>query len=513
MTIDGRCLTPGSTGRRIHTLELIGALARNGSARLRVVVPDDLGREARHALAKVDDLALVAESDVGEGMARTDVVHRPWQVFDAEDLRFLDRLGERIVITNQDLIAYRNPQAFASGEEWRRYRRLTAEAMAVASAVLFFSRDAADDALADDLVEPERAHVVPIGVDHQLVGDVGEVDGAGGRRAARRTAPFLLCLGNRFRHKNLVFALRLLERLRADHGWDGELVVAGAETVHGTSSGDEAAFLGLRAQLAEHVVELGAVSETEKRWLLQHAAAVLYPSTYEGFGLIPFEAAPVGTPCLFAHVSALRETLPAAAATIVPWDRGAQRASGVAAVLRDPARAQELVDLVGEAAAGLTWDATAQRVLDTYAAAAESRAPAMARVAASVAKVEHDYWKLRARPRPDRDGARRRGRPPARRREPARAGADRVAPAPARPAAGRPEGRGEAAVRRLRRRPSPSSPGSRRRRRRAATAGRRTPAPPRAGARRRPRAVAGQALRRAGRAMAGPAPSPCSTRR
>ena len=34
-------------------------------------------------------------------------------------------------------------------------------------------------------------------------------------------------------------------------------------------------------------------------------------------------------------------------------------------------------------------------MLDSYAAAAASRAPAMARVAANVAKVEHDYWKLR----------------------------------------------------------------------------------------------------------------------
>jgi glycosyltransferase involved in cell wall biosynthesis len=266
--------------------------------------------------------------------------------------------------------------------------------MAVASAVLFFSRDAADDALADDLVEPERAHVVPIGVDHRLVGHAREVaPPPNAERLAR--APFVLCLGNRFRHKNLVFALRLLERLRSDHDWDGGLIIAGAETVHGTSSGDEAAFLALRSELAGHVFEVGAVPEAQKRWLLQHAAVVLYPSTYEGFGLIPFEAAHAGTPCLFAHVSALRETLPAAAATIVPWDpvRSAENAAGV---LRDPARARELVDLVKHAAAGLSWDATAERVLQTYAAAAESRAPSMARVAASVAKVEHDYWKLRA---------------------------------------------------------------------------------------------------------------------
>jgi glycosyltransferase involved in cell wall biosynthesis len=394
VTVDGRCLTPGLDGTRIHTLELIGALARSHAASVRVVVPDDLGAEARAALSRLDRIAIVPERDVDERFRRTDVVHRAWQVFDGADLAFLDRLGERIVITNQDLIAYRNPQAFASAEDWLDYRRVTAEAMAVASAVLFFSQDAADDALVDDLVEPARARVVPIGVDHRLVGDM--VDPAAPRYAERLAArPFLLCLGNRFRHKNLVFALRLLERLRDDHGWEGQLVVAGAEPVHGTSSGDEAAFLTPRTRLADHVTELGAVSEAEKRWLLQQAAAVVYPSTCEGFGLIPFEAALAGTPCFFAHVSALRETLPKEAATIVPWDPG-RSAAHVIEVLGDESRADKLVGLIRQASVALTWDAAGRRLLAAYAAAADSPAPAMARVAARVAKVEHDHWALRA---------------------------------------------------------------------------------------------------------------------
>ena len=76
---------------------------------------------------------------------------------------------------------------------------------------------------------------------------------------------------------------------------------------------------------------------------------MLYPSTYEGFGLIPFEAAVAGTPCLFAHVSALRDTLPADAATLVPWD-AARSAQRVIDVLRDPARARRGRRAVREAA-------------------------------------------------------------------------------------------------------------------------------------------------------------------
>ncbi|MCU1526590.1 MAG: glycosyltransferase family 4 protein, partial [Frondihabitans sp.] len=155
-----------------------------------------------------------------------------------------------------------------------------------------------------------------------------------------------------------------------------------------------AAFLAAHDQLAEHVIDLAAVSEAEKQWLLEHAAAVLYPSTYEGLGLIPFEAARAGTPCLFAHVSALRDTLPEEAATLVPWDpgRSAQRAIGV---LRDSEQAARLVKLVRKASERFTWDAAAERLLAAYAVAAESPAPAMARVAARVAKVEHDYWSQR----------------------------------------------------------------------------------------------------------------------
>ena len=35
---------------------------------------------------------------------------------------------------------------------------------------------------------------------------------------------------------------------------------------------------------------------TERNWLLRHASVVLYPTSAEGFGLVPFEAAQFGTP-------------------------------------------------------------------------------------------------------------------------------------------------------------------------------------------------------------------------
>ena len=56
---------------------------------------------------------------------------------------------------------------------------------------------------------------------------------------------------------------------------------------------------------------------------------------HEGFGLVPFEAAAHGRPCLWAAGTALSEILPDAAAAIVAWDAEAS-ADRALALMRDP---------------------------------------------------------------------------------------------------------------------------------------------------------------------------------
>ena len=78
------------------------------------------------------------------------------------------------------------------------------------------------------------------------------------------------------------------------------------------------------------VISLGELSEAAKAWLLRRARLVLYPTVHEGFGLIPFEAAAAGVPCLWAAGTALGELLPETAAEIVPWDAAATAETGAA---------------------------------------------------------------------------------------------------------------------------------------------------------------------------------------
>jgi GT2 family glycosyltransferase/glycosyltransferase involved in cell wall biosynthesis len=385
VTIDARCLGPVVTGTQVHTLEVIAALSHTGRVAIRAVVPPDLGAYAHERLTALDHVALMPQAEVRPGMDRTDVAHRPYQVSSADDLLRLALTGERQVITHQDLIAYRNPGYFPGYPQWERHRRLTALALAQADSVVFFSHHAAQDALGEDLVDASRVRAVYIGVDHvePRLPD-GPRPPAGAERLGER--PMLLCLGADFRHKNRVFALRLLEALREERGWDGTLVLAGPRVSHGSSRGEEAAYLATRPELADAVLTLPAVGEAEKAWLLERCAAVLYPTTYEGFGLMPFEAAAHDRPCLFASQTALAETLPAELATLVPWDPSASAAS-VHHLLEDREACAAHLRAVRQAGLRFSWKATGEALVDVYWAAAASPAREATRLAVALEQV------------------------------------------------------------------------------------------------------------------------------
>ena len=353
-------------GTRVHVLELIAALARTGEAQITVLAPADLDAGTRQVIAELGNVTLSAGDvsvDMAAGGLSVDLVHRPFQISSPADLAYLSKLGGRVVITHQDLISYGSPGYFPDVAGWEGYQRLTRDALALADHVVFFSAHVRDQAIAQELVEPDRATVVHIGVDHAIT--------ASGRTAPERPrgaeglSDFMLCLGTNFQHKNRLFALRLLERLRSDHGWGGQLVLAGPRVRYGSSAPEERRLLAEQPALGAGVVTLDAVTEAEKAWLLIRAALVVYPTVNEGFGLIPFEAAQSGVPCLWAPGSALRELLPQEAAGIVPWDANASAERAVT-LLRDAEAREANIDAVRRAAVPLTWDATARRLLDLY---------------------------------------------------------------------------------------------------------------------------------------------------
>jgi hypothetical protein len=89
----------------------------------------------------------------------------------------------------------------------------------------------------------------------------------------------------------------------------------------------------------------------------------VYPTIYEGFGLLPLEAARAGLPCLFAGQASLAD-IADDAATLVAWDPHAS-AAAVLPLLSDGAeRADHLSKLEGMPVP--TWDEVARGLLEVY---------------------------------------------------------------------------------------------------------------------------------------------------
>jgi glycosyltransferase involved in cell wall biosynthesis len=370
VTLDARALDASITGTQVNILELILALAETHALRLRVLVRSErIDRKTLELLRGLPATEILAAEGLDLATPRSTIFHRPQQTFSSGDVALALTLGERFVLSQLDLIAYRNPAYFEDCDAWEDYRRASRFGLAAAERVVVFSGHTLRELLSDGLVAEERIRIVPPGLDHRSSAEPQRPSAFGDGGEASLAAGFMLCLGTDFLHKNRIFALRLLAALRERHDWDGTLVLAGTHISHGSSRELERAFLEGHTDLRESVLDLGPVSEEEKAWLITHAAAVLYPSVYEGFGLVPFESALQGVPCVFAAQSSLADAAPEGTATILPWDAEAS-AAAAHVLLTDAAARERHVQALAEAGRRMTWASAARSMVEIYREAA-----------------------------------------------------------------------------------------------------------------------------------------------
>lgn len=364
IAIDATCIGGPVTGTQVLTLELVRALATlpQPMMSLALIVNDHLDRSA---LLGVDQLVheVVTLSDLRDWpQPRFDLVHRPFQFRSVAELALLRRVAQRLVVSQLDLIAFSNPGYEANPDEWERYRRLTRLVCSTADGVIFISQDAAQDARHQGIhVESERAFVIPPGLDHLHRTTASMVE----NESRLPQLPFILMLGTDFRHKNRIYALRLLQALVRKYCWEGRLVLAGPNVAYGGSAEEEALLLQHSPELRSHVCYLGAVSQAEKQWLLKNASLVLYPSVSEGFGLVPFEAAAAGTPALTARVASLSEALGDEVIYLDTFDPE-DGADLTWSFLTNAAVATRQVAAIQARMANFTWNAVAAQTLNVY---------------------------------------------------------------------------------------------------------------------------------------------------
>jgi len=184
--------------------------------------------------------------------------------------------------------------------------------------------------------------------------------------------PFLLYAGNIRRHKNvprLVEAFAVVREQLASHPVykDLRLVIIGD-----TISQYPLVRQTVIKSRVEHVVRfLGFVPFETLRCFYEMAAAFVFPSRYEGFGLPPLEAMACGTPVVTSNVSSLPEVVDEAAILVNP-ENVFDIARGIGQVLLDEELRADLIRRGKEQAARFSWERTARQVLAIYLEAANA---------------------------------------------------------------------------------------------------------------------------------------------
>jgi glycosyltransferase involved in cell wall biosynthesis len=265
--------------------------------------------------------------------------------------------------------------------EWEEYSRLRIQlrryrlirGLRRASRVIAVSEATRKDVEQLAGVAPHRLRLVYNAPDPGFLAPDGPEAAEERRRIMERYQiqyPFLLYAGNIRRHKNiprLVEAFAVVREQLASHPvyHDLRLVIIGD-----TISQFPAVRQTVIRSRVEHTVRfLGFVPFETLRCFYQSAAAFVFPSRYEGFGLPPLEAMACGAPVVTSNVSSLPEVVGDAAVLVNP-ENVFDIVRGIRDVLLDEPLRAGLIQRGREQASRFSWSRTARQVLEIYREAA-----------------------------------------------------------------------------------------------------------------------------------------------
>jgi glycosyltransferase involved in cell wall biosynthesis len=255
------------------------------------------------------------------------------------------------------IVMFHDASVFAAPEAYSRafrakyvfiFRRLSRTARAVIT-----NSDFSGHELARYLQLPaDRFRVVPLGSDHlaRVAADSRILD-----QHDLSGKPYLLLVASLSPHKNIqrvAAAVRLMRTLPT-------ILVAGDAPNRRVFRNDGP------GNLPAHMRVLGYVSDAELRALYEQAAGLIFPSTYEGFGLPILEAMQCGCPVLSAEAASLPEVAGNAALYFDPLDPR-DLAEKLEAFLNSPGLRDDLRRRGRLHAARYTWARTAAETLKIF---------------------------------------------------------------------------------------------------------------------------------------------------
>jgi glycosyltransferase involved in cell wall biosynthesis len=258
-------------------------------------------------------------------------------------------VGRPFVVTVHDII----PLMFDDGQSVAhalRFERSLRSALRRADAVIAVSDSTRRDLVARFGVRPERIDVIHWGAD--------PVDPP---PAVAPASALVLAFGGDAPRKNTSGVL-------AGFAHASKRVPAARLALVGLSGAKKRAeyeALANRLGIADKVRFEGYVSDADLQRLYGEAAALFYPSLYEGFGMPVVEAMASGVPVVASNLTSIPEVVGDAGVLVDPRDEAAA-GEALAKVLGDPARRAQLRARGLERARALSWDDCARKTAAVF---------------------------------------------------------------------------------------------------------------------------------------------------
>jgi glycosyltransferase involved in cell wall biosynthesis len=273
-------------------------------------------------------------------------------------------LPSRLVFTLHDLSPFSHPHFYPTAIRFRLQKGF-ASSIRRASAILCASEFTRQHLAKQFPDAAEKAYVTHYGLDpaFRYIEDRAEV-----KRCLERYGipePYLLIVGKLQARKNTVRALEAFALLKKNTNLKHKLVMVGRKMWTSDEVFPQIENLGLQ----QDIVMTGHAPPEDIPLLYNGAAALVFPSLFEGFGFPVLEAWACGCPVVTSTATSLPEIAGDAAVLVDPYQSEAI-AQGIERVLTDSGLRQELIQKGFERVQQFTWKRTAEQVLRIYEAVA-----------------------------------------------------------------------------------------------------------------------------------------------
>jgi len=275
--------------------------------------------------------------------------------------RMLPKTRAPVVVTIQDVI----PIRLLEGDHQfiERTKAILGSLIKQAAAIITISDFSRREIAEVFGISESRIDVIPDGVDlrrYKPITPEAEADGVASLMKLGITRPYFLHKGGSTKRKNKPNLIRAFDRFKKEHKTDHQLVLAG-----GDSLDDESSQALADCAHARDVLNVGYVTADDSVRLLQLAQALVFPSTYEGFGLPPLEAMACGVPVAMSNVSSLPEVGGEAAVYFDPYSPE-EIADALWRISTDNALRVKCVKSGLARSQAMTWERNARSTIDIY---------------------------------------------------------------------------------------------------------------------------------------------------